>query len=288
MQLRTYLLQLVLTPGLGQQSQWRIYNWLTHHPEASLPLPCALVLEIVQPTPQYRAQIKQFYNQDTQLRQLQAELQRPFLTICDSQYPLLLKASHQPPLILFYQGDLRALNLPLVAMVGARQATRYAYDAIEMLLPPLQTAGIGIVSGLAKGVDTLVHQSYLNHGGVPIGVIGTGLDITYPASSRHLQAQVATNGLLLSEYPYGIGPKKHHFPARNRIIAGLCQATVVIEAAKNSGSLITANLALQENRNVLAVPGPINAPMSVGCNELIQVGAGCVTNASTIIQEIQI
>lgn len=155
------------------------------------------------------------------------------------------------------------------------------------MLPPLQKVGIGIVSGLAKGVDAMVHQSYLRHGGVPIGVIGTGLDIAYPLASRQLQAQVATAGILLSEYPHGMGPQKHHFPARNRIIAGLCQTTVVIEAAKNSGSLITANLALQENRNVLAVPGPINAPMSVGCNELIRAGAGCVIDGTTIIQEIQ-
>lgn len=286
MQLRSYLLQLTLTPGISYSNQLHLYHWVLDHPKVPLPLSITLLLSLIKVTPKQQTQITQVYNQPIQQQHM--AVQFPYLALCDEKYPDLLKASYQPPLIIFYQGDVRALSLPLVALVGARKATPYARVVLNSIMPTLTAAGVGIVSGLAMGVDALVHQATLQHQGVSIGVIGTGLDVFYPKTSKQLQIRTGQNGLLLSEYPVGVGPRKHHFPARNRIIAGLCQTTVVIEAAKNSGSLITANLALQENRNVLAVPGALNAPMSVGCNELIAAGAGCVLDGTTILREMRL
>ena len=170
-------------------------------------------------------------------------------------------------------------------MVGARQATSYAERAVKRLLAPLATDPVTIVSGLAKGADGLAHRAALQFHLPTIAVIGTGLDISYPRQHSELQGQIGRTGLVVSEYPLGVGPEPYHFVARNRIIAGLCQTLIVVEAQAHSGSLITANLALQNNRNVLAVPGPIDAPYSVGCNELIVAGAKPVLNSRHIIEE---
>lgn len=286
MKLRDFLLQLSLTPGLGPKQLTYLATWLMQHPQVPLPLSWAFICQLLTLPPKQAERGRTYYGTPAQYQQMQH--QYPYLALCDANYPVLLRETYQPPVILYYDGDLRALELPLVALVGARKITNYGRQVIGDIIKPLQTAGVGVVSGLAMGVDYVVHQQCLNHRAVPIAVIGTSLDLAYPRSSQDLQVQVARQGLVLSEYPIGTGPRKHHFPARNRIIAGLCQTTVVIEAAENSGSLITANLALQENRNVLAVPGPINAPMSVGCNQLIAIGAGCVLTGEDILNEIRL
>ncbi len=156
---------------------------------------------------------------------------------------------------------------------------------MTQLLPNVIQQKLILVSGLAKGVDGLSHQLALKHHGKTIAVIGNGLDISYPSCNRALQTQIAHAGLLLSEYPLESRPLKYHFPLRNRIIAGLCQTVLVVEARHHSGSLITANLALQENRNVLALPGRINDIYSTGCNELIAAGAKPVLNSNDILEE---
>ena len=207
------------------------------------------------------------------------------VTIIDDEYPPLLRESYRPPAVLFYRGSLERLGQPLLAVVGARRCTSYTRKVLEELLPPLIHRRIGIVSGLAQGADRIAHEVTLQFQGVPVGVIGTGLDEVYPRENAGLQVEVARSGVLLSEYPPGIGPRRHHFPERNRIIAALSQATLVTEAQLRSGSLITANLALQANRNVWAVPGPIGAPMSMGTNELIQAGATPALNAANIMEE---
>lgn len=286
MEVRDFLLQLSLTPGLTQKHLTVLVTWLEEHPQAVLPLSWLAICQLLSLTPQQAERGKATYGSPRQYQQMKC--QYPFIAICDANYPVLLKEIYQPPVILYYDGDLRALQLPLVALVGARKVSTYGQQVLKPLIRPLQTSGIGIVSGLALGVDYLVHQQCIEQRAVPIGVIGTSLDIAYPKSSTTLQHQVAQTGIVLSEYPVGTGPRKHHFPARNRIIAGLCQTTVVIEAAENSGSLITANLALQENRNVLAVPGPINAVMSVGCNQLIAIGAGCILRGEDILSEMRL
>lgn len=209
-----------------------------------------------------------------------------FLTILDKRYPLQLQEIYSPPVVLFYQGDIELLDSKkLLGVVGARQCSSYALQALNQLLPNLIQQKLTLVSGLAKGVDGLSHQLALKHHGKTIAVIGNGLDVSYPSCNRALQTQIAHMGLLLSEYPLGSRPLKYHFPLRNRIIAGLCQTVLVVEARHHSGSLITANLALQENRNVLALPGRINDIYSTGCNELIAAGAKPVLNSNDILEE---
>ncbi len=209
-----------------------------------------------------------------------------FLTILDKRYPSQLQEIYSPPVVLFYQGDLERLDSKkLLGVVGARQCSSYALQALTQLLPNVIQQKLILVSGLAKGVDGLSHQLALKHHGKTIAVIGNGLDISYPSCNRALQTQIAHAGLLLSEYPLESRPLKYHFPLRNRIIAGLCQTVLVVEARHHSGSLITANLALQENRNVLALPGRINDIYSTGCNELIAAGAKPVLNSNDILEE---
>ena len=209
-----------------------------------------------------------------------------FLTILDKRYPLQLQEIYSPPVVLFYQGDIELLDSKkLLGVVGARQCSSYALQALNQLLPNVIQQKLTLVSGLAKGVDGLSHQLALKHHGKTIAVIGNGLDVSYPSCNRALQTQIAHMGLLLSEYPLGNRPLKYHFPLRNRIIAGLCQTVLVVEARHHSGSLITANLALQENRNVLALPGRINDIYSTGCNELIAAGAKPVLNSNDILEE---
>ncbi|WP_418526797.1 DNA-processing protein DprA [Ligilactobacillus animalis] len=210
-----------------------------------------------------------------------------FLTILDKRYPSQLQEIYSPPVVLFYQGDIELLDSKkLLGVVGARQCSSYALQALTQLLPNVIQQQLVLVSGLAKGVDGLTHQLALKHHGKTIAVIGNGLDISYPSCNRALQTQIAHAGLLLSEYPLESRPLKYHFPLRNRIIAGLCQTVLVVEARHHSGSLITANLALQENRNVLALPGRINDINSMGCNELIAAGAKPVLNSNDILNDI--
>lgn len=214
------------------------------------------------------------------------QCQHQFLTILDPIYPKLLREIYNPPVLLFYQGNLQLLNRRKLAVVGARYATSYGIRATESLVAGMTKAGFTIVSGLAKGVDSCSHQTAIAYGGQTIGIIGTGLDICYPKETSQLQKQMMTEQLVLSEYMNGSEPKKFHFPARNRIIAGLCLGTCVMEARKNSGSLITAQAALDYGREVFAVPGSIFHSFSTGCHELIKDGAKCTTSVDDIVNEL--
>ena len=209
-----------------------------------------------------------------------------FLTILDKRYPSQLQEIYSPPVVLFYQGDIeQRASKKKIGVVGAPQSSSKSQQAMTQKIPNVIQQKLILVSGLAKGVDGLSHQLALKHHGKTIAVIGNGLDISYPSCNRALQTQIAHAGLLLSEYPLESRPLKYHFPLRNRIIAGLCQTVLVVEARHHSGSLITANLALQENRNVLALPGRINDIYSTGCNELIAAGAKPVLNSNDILEE---
>lgn len=209
-------------------------------------------------------------------------------TIFDEDYPVLLKEIYNPPLVFFYNGNFSLLNAPTLAIVGARKHSPYAKEVLKKLLPDVLDEGIATVSGLAKGIDSLAHKITLSEKGKTIGVIGTGLDRTYPRENFELQANMEKEGIVLSEYALGQKPLRFHFPARNRIISGLCQSLLVVEARRQSGSLITANMALQENRNILAVPGNINSILSEGCNELILEGAKPILRAEDILEEFKI
>lgn len=202
------------------------------------------------------------------------------------RYPESLKNIAQPPLALFYEGNIDFLEYPSIAMVGARLATPYASQVLYQLIPKLVLENLVIVSGLAKGVDRLSHELAILAGGKTIGVIGCGLDRCYPKEVSDLFQEMKQKQLVLSEYPLGTPIKKHHFPMRNRIIAGLAQGTCVIEAKERSGSLITAQLALDNGKEVFAIPGEILSGQSSGCHRLIQDGAKCVFRMEDILEEL--
>lgn len=200
-------------------------------------------------------------------------------------YPSQLKHSYEPPLMLFCKGDLSLLSMTLLGIVGARECTAYGEAAVKLILPDLTASDIGIVSGLAKGVDVIAHKGAMTNGGRTIGVIGTGLDYYYPAVNREIQKEMCNNQLVITEYPLNTPPRKHHFPARNRIIAGLSRGVLVIEAKRRSGSLITARMALEEGRDVFAVPGSVLSDLSIGCNDLIKSGAIPCSTGLDILDE---
>ncbi|AVK60417.1 DNA-protecting protein DprA [Lactobacillus sp. CBA3605] len=285
MQLRSLLIRLHLAQGIGYQGIVRVLQHCRQ--TATVLTTVSAIATIAQLSTAAAQKFKIDWASDRFQHVLRQHETVTILTILDADYPASLLASYQPPLVLFLQGQRQLLATTQLAVVGARQASPYAQRVLNRLLPPLVGAALPltVISGLAAGTDGLAHQTALRVGLKTIAVIGTGLDISYPRQNAAIQRQVGQVGLLISEYPLGSPPARHHFPARNRIIAGLCQSLVVIEARAHSGSLITANLALQANRNVLAVPGPIDAPMSVGCNELILAGAKPVLNSGHIIEE---
>lgn len=207
------------------------------------------------------------------------------ITFLDERYPPLLKTLYDPPSVLFVRGKLPDPNKKHLAVVGSRKASNYGKDVTRAIVEPLAKAGVVIVSGLAYGIDALAHQSTLDVEGTTVAVLGSGVDAQsiYPSSNRALASQIiARGGAIISEYPIGTMPLKEHFPVRNRIIAGLSHGTLVIEAALKSGSLITARAALEQGRDVYAIPGPIHSPLSEGPNNLIKMGATPVTHASDI------
>ena len=210
------------------------------------------------------------------------------LTIQDAEYPGRLKNIYDPPCLLYVKGRLPAFDEEVaVAVVGTRDATPYGISSAEKLGYGLTKGGAVVVSGLAKGIDAAATRGALRAGGVTVGVVGNGLDVHYPYESRYLCEDVAAAGVLLSEYAPGTEPAKNHFPARNRILSGLSLATLVVEAPERSGALITADTAVEQGRDVFAVPGPIDAPNSVGCNRLIREGAVLTADAWDLLQEYE-
>ena len=239
-----------------------------------------------------RSQLKLLENHDlVPADRILADCQRldiRLLTLSDAAYPGRLKNIYDPPALLYCKGRLPLLDdLLCVAVVGTRDCTPYGVACAEKLGFGLASGGAAVVSGLAKGIDAAAIRGALRAGGVTVGVVGNGLDVYYPYESRYLYEDVASAGILLSEYPPGTEPASGHFPVRNRIISGLSLAALVVEAPEKSGALITAATALEQGRDVFAVPGPIDAPASVGCNCLIRDGAGLVSDASDILREYE-
>ena len=239
-----------------------------------------------------RSQLKLLENHDlAPADRILADCQRldiRLLTLSDAAYPGRLKNIYDPPALLYCKGRLPLLDdLLCVAVVGTRDCTPYGVACAEKLGFGLASGGAAVVSGLAKGIDAAAIRGALRAGGVTVGVVGNGLDVYYPYESRYLYEDVASAGILLSEYPPGTEPASGHFPVRNRIISGLSLAALVVEAPEKSGALITAATALEQGRDVFAVPGPIDAPASVGCNCLIRDGAGLVSEASDILREYE-
>ncbi|WP_207695042.1 DNA protecting protein DprA [Enterococcus sp. DIV0212c] len=224
-------------------------------------------------------------NDSEELKEYQSAHQ--FITILDPVYPHYLKQIYNCPVLLFYKGNVDFLKNNCLAFIGARAASVYGINVVRQLIPEIVCNDITIVSGLAKGIDSISHQVTMQNSGNTIGVIGTGLDVCYPKETAHIQRKMMEEQLVISEYPNGIGPRKFHFPMRNRIIAGMSLGTCVIEARKKSGSLITAQAALEYGREIFAVPGNLFDAKSDGCHGLIQEGAKCTTCPQDILEEIQ-
>lgn len=207
------------------------------------------------------------------------------ITRLDSEYPLLMKETIRPPWVLYAKGESKLLNSLSIALVGTRVPTAYGRKVAAMLTEELASRGIGIVSGLARGIDAACHEAALLVNGPTIAVLGTAIDVAYPSQHASLYRRIAEQGLVVSEYPPGTPGHPGMFPQRNRIIAGIARGTVVVEADARSGSLITADLALEANRDVFAVPGPITSPKSRGTLQLLKQGAKMVTAANDILED---
>lgn len=208
------------------------------------------------------------------------------LVLGDRSYPKSLLNISDPPLILYAKGRIGLLTHPSLAVVGSRNATVQGINNAENFSEVLSHGGLTITSGLALGIDTAAHQGGLRGAGSTIAVIGTGADIVYPARNRALAHQIASAGCIVSEYPLGMPAIAANFPRRNRIISGLARGVLVIEAAAQSGSLITARMAAEQGREVFAIPGSIHSPLSKGCHQLIKQGAKLVESAQDILEEI--
>ncbi len=211
------------------------------------------------------------------------------VTIWDKEYPELLKRIYDPPALIYVLGRFNPKDRQSFAIVGTRQPTLYGQHVAEMFSQELSRLGVTIISGLARGVDTIVHVSTLKCGGRTISVIGSGLDVPYPPENKKLMEQIADTGVVVSEFPMGAKPDATNFPRRNRIISGLSLGTLVVESAEDGGAMITASTALDQDREVFAIPGNINEKRSSGPNKLIQEGrAKLVQTIEDIIEELNL
>jgi DNA processing protein len=204
----------------------------------------------------------------------------------DDAYPVLLRRINSPPAALFIDGDPGCLWQPQIAVIGSRNPTAGGLDHARDFSATLARQGMTITSGLASGIDSAAHSAALDSGALSIAVNGTGLDLVYPSSSRQVAERIRSQGAMISEFPLGSPPRRHHFPSRNRIISGLSLAVLVIEAGLNSGTLITARKAAEQGRDVFALPGSLHNPMAKGCHRLIREGARLVETTSDIMQEL--
>ncbi|WP_025209885.1 DNA-processing protein DprA [Hippea sp. KM1] len=204
------------------------------------------------------------------------------ISIFDDEYPDRLKTIEYPPVVLYIKGQLKEMVLP-IAVVGSRYPSGYGERVVKHLLPQLVESGFEVISGLARGIDALAHRITLGCGGYTVGVLGCGIDVIYPKENKTLFDKMADKGCIISEFPLNTPPTKYNFPARNRIIAGLAEAVLVVEADIKSGSLITARLAAEQSKAVFAVPGEIFSKRSRGTNKLIAEGAIPVLDVNTIL-----
>lgn len=286
-QLRCWL-ALAQTPGVGPQG---FRELLAHFPDLT---------QLFQEKPQslealglQRKTLSALRNPDWQRveNSLKWQQESPFntiLTLYDPRYPALLKEIPSPPPVLFVQGQVDTLARPQLAMVGSRNPTASGLGSAFDFAKALGQLGLAITSGLALGIDGAAHQGALAGKGITIGIAGTGPDRIYPAKHKKLAENIVTSGAIMSEFPPGTPVRAQHFPRRNRIIAGLSLGTLVVEAAMNSGSLITARYALEHGREVLAIPGSIHNPLARGCNALIREGAKLVESIEDVLEALNL
>lgn len=282
---KNYLLALNRIPQVGPRT---ILKMLSHWPqlEEMFKLPSEQ-LQLAGLSLKIAESIKQFdwMDIDTDLRWAEASSHH-LLSWDDPNYPELLKEIYDPPAILYLQGNLDCLAQATVAMVGSRQPSITGSETAWRFACELARSPITIVSGLALGIDAQAHKGCLAANGKTIAVMGTGIDCIYPRQHQGLAEEICVEGLLITEFPIKTSANAGHFPRRNRIISGLSLITLVVEAAIRSGSLITARMALEQNRDVLAIPGSIHNPQARGCHHLLQQGAKLVTTSQDVLEEL--
>ena len=228
--------------------------------------------------------VEEFFQKENALL---AKYNAEVITIDDASYPTLLKEIPDAPVVLYVKGDKSILNNVFVAMVGSRKCSFYGQSVASRLAGELVAQGLSVASGMARGIDTSVHQGALNANGVTVAVLGCGLSHVYPSENRELMQKILEKGAVISEYPMDMQPLPFNFPRRNRIISGLSKGVVVVEAGKGSGALITSDCALEQGREVFAVPGSIDSAYSMGTNELIKQGAKLVASCEDILTELK-
>ena len=278
-------IELASIPGLSSTSQRKLLSAFGS-PEAALQAPASDVVAVLG---QRAAQAFRAGPDPKLAAQVTVWLQTPgnaLVTLADVSYPKALINTPDPPPLLYAKGRVELLSFAALAIVGARSATPSGIRDAEAFAEVLGNAGLTIVSGLANGIDAAAHRGGLRTQASSIGVVATGLDKVYPARNRELAHQLAEQGLLLSEFPLGTAPLAANFPRRNRVISGLAKGTLVVEAALHSGSLITARQALEQGREVFAIPGSIHSPLSKGCHWLIKQGAKLVESADDVLEEL--
>ena len=277
MKITNFLLRLKLQNGIGYVKMLQIASQLPTsevNPE--------IIKQMDLPSKLIKSALTAFYDQQAEAKITRIKKQCQIISFFDQVYPQKLREIYRPPLILFAQGNLKLLQENVITIVGSRQATDYSQLVLNKIVPQLVKNNFVIASGLAMGVDVMAHSATLNNGGKTIAVIGNGLNHFYPERNSQIQRQIINEGLVLSEYLPDTPPRPFRFPERNRILAGIANSVIVTEAKEKSGSLITANIALQENRNIYAVPGPINSQLSIGPNKLIEAGATPITDFSSL------
>lgn len=286
-------LRLLLTPRVGPASARRLLAALGS-PQAVFTATKETLLGVV-PAREATELLKVPDNLADQLASTLAWLgagppgqERALIPLGDARYPAALLETADPPFLLFAQGRIELLQAPSVAIVGSRHPTAQGKENAFAFAQALSQAGISVVSGLALGIDGAAHEGALADGGLggTVAVVGTGLDRVYPKAHLNLAHRIAQDGLLISEFTLGTPPLSANFPKRNRIVAGLSRGTLVVEAAVQSGSLITARLAMEMGREVLAIPGSIHSPQAKGCHALIKQGAKLVETAQDVLEEL--
>lgn len=268
MNIKEYLLRLKLQKGIGYVKMLQIASQLDTDEVSE-----ENIAQMKLTSDLREKAISAYYNDEYNKAILRINAQCQVISFFDQEYPEKLRQIYQPPLVIFARGDISLLQKKIVTIVGARAGTVYSRNVIDELVPNLLQEKYVVASGLAMGVDRMAHEATLNNGGKTIAVVGNGLNHYYPRQNQSLQTAIENRGLVISEYLPDTPPRPFRFPQRNRILAGLSKSVVVTEARENSGSLITANLATQENRDVYAVPGPITSDLSKGPNKLIESGA---------------
>ena len=278
-------IELALTPFVGAETFLRIIKYFGSAQNA-------LSASVAEISPFCQRQVSKYWHSDVAKQATEAAIEweqahtdARLLLLADNDFPAMLTKGLTPPPLLFVRGDSQCLHQPALSIVGSRHATPQAMRITHDFAAALAQKGATIISGMASGADTAAHQGALQAMGTTVAVWGTGIDRVYPARNKNLAAQIAAHGCIISEFPLGTRPSPGNFPRRNRLIAALSQGTLVVEAATESGSLITARLAGEMGREVMAIPGSIDNPLSKGCHALIKQGAKLVENLEDILQE---